>query len=91
MKYTKRQKKALIDHLITERDIVAKRNEEILQKRSQETYRKILRRLQAVSVTLLDVKLKDVLQVERRKKLVARELIADIHALQKSEVAKYRA
>ena len=86
MGYTKQEKQALINHLKLERSRVAKQNEEALQKATQQTYLKVVRRLNQVSVSLRQVTLKDVLQVERRKRLEARRLIKDIQELNKNLV-----
>lgn len=84
MAYTRQQKQALISHLKLERSKIAKQNEEVLNKATQQTYQKVLRRLNRVSVSLRQVTLKDVLQVERRKKLEVRSLIRDIQELKKN-------
>lgn len=84
MTYTRQQKQALISHLKLERSKIAKQNEEVLNKATQQTYQKVLRRLNRVSVSLRQVTLKDVLQVERRKKLEVRSLIRDIQELKKN-------
>ncbi|KAI5953681.1 hypothetical protein KGF54_003053 [Candida jiufengensis] len=84
MGYTKQQKQTIINHLKLERSKIAKKNEEQLNKISQQTYQKVIRRMNGVSVTLLDVKLKDVLTIERSKKLQAKSLIKDIQDLKKS-------
>ena len=55
---------------------MAKRNE-ISKKLADQTSQKVLRRLNGVSVTLWDIKLKDIFQVERSKKLVAKNLVRD--------------
>ena len=70
MNYTKKQKEAILNHLRLERAKVAKRNE-------------ILRRLNGVSVTLWDIKLKDIFQVERSKKLVAKNLVRDVQDMRR--------
>ncbi|CCG22313.1 hypothetical protein CORT_0B06040 [Candida orthopsilosis Co 90-125] len=84
MTYTRQQKQALISHLKLERSRIAKQNEEVLNKATQQTYQKVIRRLNRVSVSLRQVTLKDVLQVEMRKKLEARSLIRDIQELKKN-------
>ena len=86
MAYTRQQKQALLSHLKLERSRIAKQNEEALNRATQQTYQKVIRRLNRVSVSLRQVTLKDVLQVERRKGLEVRKLIQDIQGLKKNLV-----
>ncbi|KAI5966412.1 uncharacterized protein KGF55_000721 [Candida pseudojiufengensis] len=86
MGYSKQQKLAIIKHLKSERAKIAKKNEDHLNRISQQTYQKVIRRMNGVSVTLLDIKLKDVLNIERSKKLQVKSLIEDIQNLKKQIV-----
>ncbi|KAL6452234.1 hypothetical protein SBY92_001491 [Candida maltosa Xu316] len=83
MGYTRKQKEAILNHLKSERDKVAKRNDELKRKSVDQTYQKVMRRLNSVSVTLWDVKLKDIFQLERTQKLVAKNLIKDIQDMKR--------
>ncbi|RLV95626.1 hypothetical protein JA1_000864 [Spathaspora sp. JA1] len=49
------------------------------------TRQKLLRRINGISVTLWDVKIKDVLQLERHQKLVVKTLLRDIQDMKKEK------
>ncbi|RCK55196.1 hypothetical protein Cantr_04113 [Candida viswanathii] len=83
MAYTRKQKEAILHHLRTERNKIAKRNEELKKKLAGQTYQRVMRRLNGVSVTLWDVKLKDIFQVERSQKLVAKTLLKDVQDMKR--------
>lgn len=83
MNYTKKQKEAILNHLRLERAKVAKRNEISKKKLADQTSQKVIRRLNGVSVTLWDIKLKDIFQVERSKKLVAKNLVRDVQDMRR--------
>lgn len=83
MNYTKKQKEAILNYLRLERAKVAKRNEMAKKKLADQTFQKVLRRLNGVSVTLWDIKLKDIFQVERSKKLVAKNLVRDVQDMRR--------
>ncbi|RCK66666.1 hypothetical protein Cantr_02971 [Candida viswanathii] len=83
MAYTRKQKEAILHHLRTERNKIAKRNEELKKKLADQTYQRVMRRLNGVSVTLWDVKLKDIFQVERSQKLVAKTLLKDVQDMKR--------
>ncbi|EER34633.1 conserved hypothetical protein [Candida tropicalis MYA-3404] len=83
MAYTRKQKEAILHHLKSERNKIAKRNEEQRKKLADQTYQRVMRRLNGVSVTLWDVKLKDVFQVERSQRLVAKTLVKDVQDMKR--------
>lgn len=83
MGYTRKQKEVILHHMKSERNRIARRNEEQKTKLADQTYLRVMRRLNGVSVTLWDVKLKDIFQVERSQKLVAKTLVKDVQDMKR--------
>lgn len=84
MPYTKAEKEKLIQH-------IKNHTEKRLQVMNSESDRiaeicenKVLRRLNSVSVTLWNIRLKDVLEVERHHKPTIKGLLKDVRQLQEN-------
>ena len=87
MPYTKAEKEKLIQH-------IKNHAEKRLQAMTSESDRiaeicenKVLRRLNSVSVTLWNIRLKDVLEVERHHKPTIKGLIKDVRQLQENSLS----
>lgn len=78
--YTNEEKARLISFLKEDCNNRIRQLEEECQALAEETESKILRRLNNVSATLWNVKVKDVLMIERHHKPSIKHLIADIRA-----------
>lgn len=80
--YTKKQKQILIDRFKeqTAKHVLQmhQRSDELVGMAEQQ----VLRRLNSVSATLWNVKIKDVLQIERHHKPTVRNLLRDIKAME---------
>ncbi|KAG7661359.1 uncharacterized protein J8A68_005151 [[Candida] subhashii] len=79
--YTKKDKELLIRHLRNQQQQILKQMDDKMNKRALQTQQKILRRLNGVSVTLWNVKIKDSFNVERNHKLTTKNLIKDIQQM----------
>ena len=78
MPYTKKEKEELIQFIKDKTEEKIADLEDKKQSIEETSQKKLLRRLNSVSATLWDVKLKDVLELERRQKLTLRNLLQDI-------------
>ncbi|CAK7892604.1 hypothetical protein CAAN1_08S05182 [[Candida] anglica] len=88
--YTKEEKEKLIEYFKKDSENRIRRLEEQYATIAQESETRILRRLNNVSATLWNVKLKDVLAIERHHKPTIKHLLADIRALhQESSFISY--
>ncbi|EGW33079.1 uncharacterized protein SPAPADRAFT_137055 [Spathaspora passalidarum NRRL Y-27907] len=90
MGYTKKEKELLIRHLQAQMQKVDREMEDKIHKQANATRQKLLRRLNGISVTLWDVKIKDVLQLERKKRLVAKTLLRDIQDMKRESFRDMR-
>lgn len=84
MAYTKAEKERLIKHVKKHTDDRVKELVAEKDRISRECERKVLRRLNTVSVTLWNIKLKNVLELERQYKPTVKRILKDIRKLQDS-------
>mmetsp|Transcript_4594 Transcript_4594/g.5503 ORF Transcript_4594/g.5503 Transcript_4594/m.5503 type:complete len:117 (-) Transcript_4594:4482-4832(-) len=87
MPYTKAEKEKLIQHIKShaEKRLQAMVNES--DKIAEICENKVLRRLNSVSVTLWNIRLKDVLEVERHHKPTIKGLLKDVRQLQENSLS----
>lgn len=85
MALTKSEKERIIRHLQDECQKVEQQLREQASKRATVAEQKVLRRLNSVSVTLWNVKIKDSLLVERKRKTTVKNLLADITRIKQQE------
>lgn len=78
MPYTRKEKEELIQFIKNKTDEKIADLEVKKQSIEEKSQKKLLRRLNSVSATLWKVKLRDVLELERRQKITLRNLLQDI-------------
>lgn len=81
MVYTKQEKERLIRHFKEENETKIEHLKAMSRKNIATYENKVLRRLNTVSVTLWNVKIKDVLNVERQHQPSIRRLLQDIREM----------
>lgn len=84
MPYTKAEKEVLIKYIRDKFDKKVRTLNEESERIAQVCENKVLRRLNSVSVTLYNIKLKDVLEIERQHKPTIKNLLKDIQQLRET-------
>ncbi|KAK6203145.1 uncharacterized protein RJT21DRAFT_25102 [Scheffersomyces amazonensis] len=84
MGLSKQNKEKLIRHLRSEMQAAEVELEKKTEQRAAEVEQKVRRRLNTVSVTLWNVKIKDILNVERHHRTSVKELLYDVDKLRRS-------
>ncbi|CAI5757730.1 unnamed protein product [Candida verbasci] len=88
MGITKEQKSRLLNHLRSEKQKLSIRNNLLMEKHAKDVEKSVRRRLNMVSVTLYDIKFKEIFMVERQKKLEIRSLLKEIQELKRNSMNK---
>ncbi|CUM65123.1 uncharacterized protein PRCAT00002750001 [Priceomyces carsonii] len=81
MAYTRAEKEKIIRHFKSEHEKRLQRIRKMVDDKARIYEHRVLRRLNTVSVTLWNVRLKEVLEVERHHKPTIKSLLNDIKAL----------
>lgn len=87
MPYTKVEKEKLIQHIKKHADKRLENLNSESDRIAEVCENKVLRRLNSVSVTLWNIRLKDVLEVERHHKPTIKGLLKDIRLLQENSTS----
>lgn len=87
MPYTKAEKAKLIQHIKNHADKRLQTLNSESDRIAEVCENKVLRRLNSVSVTLWNIKLKDVLEIERHHKPTMKGLLKDIRLLQENSIS----